>query len=214
MKSLVKVAALFFILLPFSVNAVNTKREKISTLSKEALEQMRLQQNLDNLTITNYQAFERTIYYFINLKEKAINPLIEYLKSNKKNDEIVVPTIYALGRMGPYAERAVPVIMPFLDSPNRDIVLTSIAALGKIGKGSDRAVPQLYALASNKSDAVFSNAALTALERINTPSARGVFKEIENEKLLEKKRKEQEREKMEQEGLSPPSQESTADVPQ
>ncbi|HCR85947.1 MAG TPA: hypothetical protein DIV86_04645 [Alphaproteobacteria bacterium] len=192
MKNLVKIFFLVILLLvPQAFSQEKFKREKISTLSKEAMEEMRLQQNLDNLTIANYQAFERTVYYFLNLKDKAIMPLVEHLKSNKNNDDVVIPTIYTLGRLGNKASKAVSVIMPFLSSPNRDIVFTTISALGKIGKASDKAVPQLYPIAYDQTDMVLNKAALIALERINTPNSMAILQEIKNIEILEKKRKEQ-----------------------
>jgi HEAT repeat protein len=195
MKNWLKITIIFCLAFaPFFVQANSPKskkkvQNKLSNMSVEALEKMRLDQNLINLSNDNYQVFETTVYYFETTKGKYLNALLDHLKSNKEDNKIVIAVIYTLGRMGGSSARAVPVLIPYINNPDRDIALTAISALGRIGSASDKAVGQLQQLVFDENDKLLSTASLRALKEINTPNALAIVKEYENIKMLEKKRK-------------------------
>lgn len=191
MKKFLKFVILFLFI--FSITKANDgftkskkKSNKISTMSAEALEKMRLNQNLDNLSSKNYQVFETTVYYFVKQEGEAINPLIRHLKSNDDNDDIVISVIYTLGRVGKAASKAVPSIIPYLNHDNRDVILTTISALGKIGKSSNKAVPYLQQMVFDRSDILLSETSLRTLKDIKTPESLAVVREYESLEMLKK----------------------------
>lgn len=193
MKKLLKLiiifAFIFFVASPNHSSAKSKKKSnKISTMSAEALEKMRLNQNLDNLKSSNYQVFETTVYYFVNEGGEAINPLIRHLKSNDDDDKVVIPVIYTLGRIGKPSSRAVPSIIPYLNHDNRDVILTTISALGKIGKASNKAVPYLQQMVFDRSDILLSDMSLRTLKDIKTPEALAVVREYESLEMMKNQR--------------------------
>jgi HEAT repeat protein len=71
-----------------------------------------------------------------------------------------------LGKFGPAAAEAVPVISQALTDPNLGIVLAAIQALGKIGPEAKSAVPNLMSSLTCK-DELIRTAAVTALDNID-----------------------------------------------
>jgi HEAT repeat protein len=149
---------------------------------------MRLSQHLDNIESSNYRVSEFAAYYFEQKGEDGVTPLLNKLKHNEDDDKIVSSIIYILGRVGPKASRAVPVLIKYLDHENPDIRKTTISALGKIGKASDPAVP-LIADNLNSKNEWMRTLSLRALKDIGTVQSKSIAEQYEKKLKLEEERK-------------------------
>lgn len=71
--------------------------------------------------------------------EKDVPRLLEAIK--KKDNE--VEAVYALGKVGPAAAPAVPLLLEMIDSANQDLAMAAFSALEHIGPGAKDAIPIL-----------------------------------------------------------------------
>ncbi len=164
------------------------EKKKQGNFTTEDLDQMKQSMLLDYLSNDNYQSSEYATYYFEQKGEEGIKPLLAYMKSNEDNLKKVSAIIYTLGRVGPKAARAVPVLTKYLSHENFDIRKTTISALGKIGKASDPAVPDI-ARYLDSDDAWMRQLALRSLKDIKTPQSISIATQYENKLKLEEERK-------------------------
>lgn len=90
--------------------------------------------------------------------------LIEFVKSPGSR-WFIREGIWTLGKIGPAAKEAVPVIAPYLGSDNSQIRYAAAEALGNIGPAAGAAVPALR-LALNDKDSLLRLEAAAALKKI------------------------------------------------
>jgi len=98
------------------------------------------------------------------------------LLKDKNSDGVKRYATYALGQMGPTAEKAIPDLIVLLKNKNSDMVKSSAAeALGKIGSTAGKAIPVLIALLKDKDSDVFvKKYAAEASLQIGTKDPRAV----------------------------------------
>lgn len=170
-----------------------TKQERLKRaaasggLSQDALEKMKIEQDLENLSSDIYAFSENATYNFEKRGAKALSPLLEHLKNNRNNQEIVSDVIYALGRLGEKARPAVPVIASYVNFPDRDMKITAMSALARIGKYAEKAIPNIKKNLYSDDEWIRTVAKRT-LEDIGTRSALITLKEMEKYNLLLKKK--------------------------
>lgn len=192
---MIKLTAKIFIVLIvitcFTNNADARKKKKnnLSNLSKEAIEEMKLEQNLVNLSGNEYNYFESAVYNFEKMGEDAVNPLLEHLKKNQDDKKIVNAVLYTLGRLKGNGARAVPTIMMYLKNPDYDTKVTAVSALGRIGEASEKAIPVLKTLLYDEEDWLTAVTKRT-LRDMDTPMSRAALEEFNKYNLLKKRRKE------------------------
>lgn len=174
------------------------KKNNLSNLSQEAIEQMKLEQYLANLNGNVYNFFENSVYKFEAMGEKAVPPLLKHLKKNNGDKKIVNAVLYTLGRLGKNGARAIPVLVSYLKSNDYDTKVTAVSALGKIGKPAEKAVPLLKTLLYNEGDWLTSVTKRT-LKDINTPSSKAALAEHKKYTILKKRREELMKKKKEKE---------------
>jgi HEAT repeat protein len=167
------------------------KSNSLSSLSTEDLEEMKRNQLLTYLDNQNYQSQEYAVFYFEQIGEKGVPPLLKYLRNNEDDEKIASSVIYTLGRVGKKAKKAVPTLMKYLEHPNQDIVKTTMAALGKIGKASEPAVPQIAKHLEDKNEWT-RTLALRSLKDIGTQQSLAIAGQYEKKLLLEQERKNRE----------------------
>ncbi len=178
---------IFFLLASISPENSIAKREAIQGISKEDLEQMTIDQNIEFLEKTD-SYFETAVHKLEKIGEKSVEPLLEHLRKNRDNKQIVTAVIYTLGRIGPKSARAIPTILTFIKNEDRDIKNASIAALGRIGRKAERAVPQLKEALTDENEFTRTLAYRSLLD-IGTPQAKAVAKEYQKRLEIENKRK-------------------------
>ena len=174
-----------------SESGASGKAEKPATaFTPEEMDEMRQSQHLDNIASSNFQIQEFATYYFEQKGEPGVTPLLAHLKRHRNDPKTVTAVIYTLGRVGPKAARAAPIIARYLNDENMEIRTTSIAALGKIGKASDPFVPDIakYLESDNESTKLL---ALRSLKQIGTPRSKSIATQYENQIKLEQERKNQ-----------------------
>ena len=163
------------------------KKVRLSTISREALEKMKLDQNFEHLVGDRYNNFETAVYNFEKMGEKAVDHLVRYLRSNRDEEKVVNNVLYTLGRLGKNGERAVPLITSYLSSSNYDYKAAAIAALGRIGKSSEKALPQIKPLLYSE-DEWLRHLAERTLRDIDTPQSLAMLKEMKKFEMLKKQR--------------------------
>jgi HEAT repeat protein len=168
--------------------ANSKKRNAFKSISDEALDKMKLEQNLQNLSSKEYKFFENAVYNFRKMREEAVTPLVTYLKRNDDDKVIRTAAIYALGRLGPYGERAVPTIMGFLNHEDFDTRIAAISALGRIGSRANKAVPMLKRFLYDSADENEKRMALRTLKDIGTLQAEQLLNEMKKYEMLKKQR--------------------------
>lgn len=195
MKNLVKLVFIFALLISFGSFAKEEKKKveskyksAIQGISPEALEEMKIEQNLIFLKKTD-SYFENAVFNFEQLEQRAVDPLLRHLRNNRDDKQIVTACIYTLGRLGRHSAKAVPTITGYLKNEDYDVRLASIAALGRIGKHSDKAVPELKEFLDDP-DEFARTVTLRSLKEIGTPQSTQIAREYEKMQLLIKKRQE------------------------
>jgi len=88
---------------------------------------------------------------------------------SEREEDLFVPAVRALGRIGPPAAEAVPAILRLLEDPSYRVRLAATGALGGFGAKGGRAVPALLQRLTDRS-AVVRLAAIEALGRIGPPA--------------------------------------------
>jgi hypothetical protein len=149
---------------------IKKAKKENQSLSDEAIEELRVEQNLDSLSNPNYIVFESSVYQWEQRGEGGVNYLIQHLKRNDDDKKIIRNVIYTIGRLGPKAARAVPILIPYLSHKDGEIRGTAVAALGKIGKPAEKAIPQIKAVLYDENKWA-KDQAIVALERIGTKEA-------------------------------------------
>lgn len=167
------------------------KKNTLSNISEEDLDEMKRSQLLTYLANANYQSSEYAVFYFEQKGAEAVPDLIKYLIRNEDDEKIVSAVIYTLGRVGKNAKKAVPTLLKYLDHPNQDIMKTTMAALGKIGKASEPAVPQIAKHLEDKNEWT-RTLALRSLKDIGTQQSLAIAGQYEKKLLLEQERKNRE----------------------
>lgn len=178
------------IILPFSALAESKFGKMEKSISAEALEKMKIEQNLIFLGKSDTY-FENSVFNFEQLGEKAVEPLVSHLRSNKDDLKIVTAVIYTLGRLGKNGARAVPIITPYVNNRDYDIRIAAISALGKIGPASEKSIPTIRDYLTDP-DEFTRITVVRSLEGIGTPQAKAIVKEYNKMQLLLKKRREEE----------------------
>ncbi len=201
MKNLVKIFTLVFVMYNLTfvpmANAKKEKKNNLSNLSREAIEEMKLEQNLLGLNANEYNFFESAVYNFEKMGEKAVNPLLAHLKDNRDDKKIRNSVLYTLGRLGKKASRAVPIIMTYLRHDDYDTKVTAVSSLGKIGKESNKSVATMKTLLYDDEDWL-TQVTLRSLEDINTKASKSAIAEYYKFKQLKKRREER---RLEQENV-------------
>ena len=167
------------------------KKNTLSNISEEDLDEMKRSQLLTYLANPNYQSSEYAVFYFEQKGVDGVPDLIKYLIRNEDDDKIASAVIYTLGRLGKNAKKAVPTLIKQLDNPNQDIVKTTMAALGKIGKASEAAVPEIARHLEDKNEWT-RTLALRSLKDIGTQQSLAIAGQYEKKLLLEQERKNRE----------------------
>jgi HEAT repeat protein len=180
---------LFFILLCFGFTMVYSHPTAAYTDEELAeMEKRRLEQALENLGSAKYELVENSAYKFEQMGEESIIHLLKLMRENEDDSRIVMNTIYVLGRLGIMAKRAVPVLIPYLESENADIRAVTVIALGKIGYGARDAVPTIITLLEDE-DTWVARSAATALTRIRTKQALEAAEKYNKEQKIKMKKK-------------------------
>lgn len=99
--------------------------------------------------------------------EKAIEPLIGFIKNRDTNIRVVQEAAKALGRL--HAQRAIPELRELLRPPDKGARTTVIEVLGKLHDKS--IVPMLVDIVRNEKNMTTLRIAIEALERIASPEA-------------------------------------------
>lgn len=167
------------------------KKNSISNISEEDLDEMKRSQLLTYLANPNYQSSEYAVFYFEQKGLDGVPDLLKYLIRNEDDEKIVSAVIYTLGRVGKNAKKAVPTLLKYLDHPNQDIVKTTMAALGKIGSAAEPAVPEIARHLEDKNEWT-RTLALRSLKGIGTQQALAIAGQYEKKLLLEQERKNRE----------------------
>jgi hypothetical protein len=139
----------------------------------ELMEKRRFDSIILNLGAHNYLAFENSVRDLEEMGAAAVPHLVKILRDKSEKPRVHVNTIYALGRLGPKARRAVSAIIPYLRLGNKeeDFKAVSAIALGKIGKGAKDSVSHLVQLLFDVDPWVVKSARI-ALKRIGTEQAK------------------------------------------
>jgi vesicle coat complex subunit len=115
------------------------------------------------LIIGPVSAREWSVEKLEGYKELAVEPLIMALKD--KEWDVRTMAAYALGNIGPKAEKAVPALIETLKDKEQQVRDNAAWALGKIGPKAEKAVPALIEALKDKNEYV-RKAAKEALEKI------------------------------------------------
>ncbi|MDX1950471.1 MAG: HEAT repeat domain-containing protein [Rickettsiales bacterium] len=153
------------------------RREAIQGISKEDLQKMTIDQNIQFLEKTD-SYFEVAVRKLAEIGENSVDPLLEHLRDNRDNKQIVTATIYTLGRIGPKSARAIPTINNFVRSDEIDIRNAAISALGRIGRKSERSIPLIKDALTDENEFT-RTLAYRALIGIGTPQAKSIAKEYQ-----------------------------------
>jgi HEAT repeat protein len=87
------------------------------------------------------------------------------LRRLQPNDYVRAVTAEALGKIGPEAKTAIPVLMALLKDKDRDVRCAAADALGRIGPEAKTGIPSLNDLLKDKDERV-RRVAADALEKI------------------------------------------------
>jgi HEAT repeat protein len=171
------------------IEANSKKRKGEKDIAQKGLEQLKLEQDLQNLTNDNPLFYEKAMFAFEQRGASGITPLINYLKDNKNDKQIILAVLYTFGRVGEGAARAVPIISEFIRNGDKDIRATAISALGKIGRAAESAIPDIKDKLFDHNPWV-ANIAYRALVEMNTDKSKKIAKDYKKSEMLKEKRKE------------------------
>jgi hypothetical protein len=172
---------------PEDVVVVKDKKPDETTTAR-AIEQLKIDQDLQNLTNNSSLYIEKAVFAFESRGEAGVQPLANFLRSNKNNDRIVSSVLYTFGRMGSNAAKAVPVIVPYLKNKNREIRGTAVASLGKIGRPAEPAISLIQELLFDEDEWVRERAYKSLLD-MRTSKSRKLAKEYKRLEDIKLKRK-------------------------
>ncbi len=158
--------------------APEKKKKKSSLLSKEeqeALDEQRIEHSLKNLGASRSMIFEQSVFFFEQMGTAAVPRLVKYFQENKGNRKLRKDIVYTLGRIGPKAKTALPIMIPMLKEEDSDYRVTVVVAIGKLGPEAKNAVPELIGLLSDP-DPLVRGKTEEALLRIGGDEARAAVK--------------------------------------
>lgn len=184
LKNILILLTIFFLMPVDSAAQTNLKLTEEELLE---MEERKIENALEGLISSNYLVFERSVFFFEQMEEKAIPILVAHLKNNKDERNVTINTIYTLGRIGESAKSATPIITSFLIDEDSDTRAVAARALGKIGSDAKDAVQILNSLQDDKSEWVKKNA-MEALKKIGTKEALASLKEFKQQKAEEEKK--------------------------
>ncbi|MCP5362134.1 MAG: HEAT repeat domain-containing protein [Hyphomicrobiales bacterium] len=126
------------LLIPLELSAADEDVEEMLQRRKD-----RMDYSIRSLGSANEMLVEQSVFALELLGEEAVPPLVRELTDRSNDDRLRLNVIYALGRIGPKAKRAVVVLIPFLRHLDDDFRGAATFALGKIGPDAHEAVPAL-----------------------------------------------------------------------
>lgn len=163
---------LFFamVLLTTTPHAQEADGEQDAETSQK-IHQQRIEYLLENLRNPDETLVEQSIFGLELMGDSAVPHLIREITDRRNEKRVRLNAIYAIGRIGQKAQKAVPTLLPFLRHEDADFRGVAVHALGKIGPGAAEAVPLLIPRLRDPSGWV-RDGAVWALVQIGTPEAK------------------------------------------
>ena len=151
---------------------------------RETKRKAKIKFSLDNLNSEHGKSVERATYFFELMGEEAVSYLLKKLRDKDITQRAKINTIYTMGRLRENAERAVPILIPYLKDEHPDVRAVTAKALGRIKTKNNAAVGGLIHLMFDDDEWV-RKCAIFSLNRISTPRAKEALREYRD---LQKKK--------------------------